>query len=321
MTNKTKALMEIKKETADIVLSKVQAFHNRKELDFPPDYSPANALKSAWLIIQETKDMSKRPALDVCTKASIANALLDMVIQGLNPSKKQAYFIVRGNKLCLTRSYFGSKSVALRVDKRLEDIHAEVIYDGDELVYSIKKGKKVVEDHKQKFSNIKLENIVGAYASAIDTNGDVVRSEIMTLEQIVKCWEKSQIKNLIGEDGKIKPGSVHDDFPDEMCKRTATNRLTKHIINSSSDSDLVIESVRRTDEIAVEAEADMEISDEANKGEVIDIGGSETGPEPEQDLDQETEPVEDIENESSDDISPEEAEKIQQKEMAEGPQF
>jgi len=266
---KTKALIEIKKETADLVLTKVQHFHNKGELDFPPDYSPANALKSAWLIIQETKDKNNKPALDVCTKASIANALLDMVIQGLNPAKAQCYFIVRGSKLCMDRSYFGTKAVALRVSPKLDEIYAEVVYAGDELEYRIERGRRIIENHTQKFSNVDDSKIVAAYAVAVDKEGEVVRSELMTMDQIKQAWKQSSMKP-INDDGTVKAGSAHAKFPGEMAKKTVTSRLAKHFINSSNDSDLIINSIKRTDDGGVEAEAQAEIEEFSNT-EVIDI--------------------------------------------------
>ena len=93
--------LAVRKETIDIVTARVREFQNKGELYFPSNYVPENALKSAWLTIQETEDKNRKPALEVCTKESIANALLSMVIQGLNPDKKQCYFIVYGNKLQL----------------------------------------------------------------------------------------------------------------------------------------------------------------------------------------------------------------------------
>ena len=81
----------------DTVLSKIKDFEEAGELKLPTNYSAANALKSAWLILQETKDRNDKPALVVCTKESVANALLDMVVQGLSPMKKQCYFIVYGS--------------------------------------------------------------------------------------------------------------------------------------------------------------------------------------------------------------------------------
>jgi len=269
----TKDLLVIKKETADIVLQKIKYFQQQKELDLPPNYSAPNALKSAWLILQETTDKDKRPVLSVCTKASIANALLDMVIQGLNPAKAQAYFIAYGKQLTLQRSYFGTKAVALRVAPELSDIYAEVIYKGDELEYRIEKGRRIIEKHSQKFANIDNSNIAGAYAVAIDKNGTVSRCELMTMDQLKQAWKQSKMKP-ISDDGSIKASSTHGKFTEEMAKKTVISRLAKHIINTSSDADLLLESVKRTDEHVIEIEANVEAEENANQ-EVIDIVGDE----------------------------------------------
>lgn len=267
--SESKDLMVIKKETADLVLAKVQRFQKHGELDMPPNYSPANALKSAWLILQNVVDRNKKPALSVCTKASIANALLDMVVQGLNPAKQQAYFIVHGNQLVLQRSYQGAKAVCLRVNKDLEDIYAEVVYQGDELEYRIDRGRRVIERHIQKLENIDDTRIIAAYAVAVGKDGEVKRSELMTMEQIKQSWKQSKM-NPVTEKGNIKSDSTHGKFTAEMAKKTVTNRLAKHIINASSDADLLIKSVLRTDDEAAEADAQAEIDEYAN-AEVIDI--------------------------------------------------
>ena len=269
-----KDVMVIKKETADLVLSKVQKFQKDGELDLPPNYSAANALKSAWLILQNVQDKNKQPALEVCTKPSIANALLEMVIQGLNPAKKQAYFVVFGKQLVLQRSYFGNKAICMRVDKSLGDIYAEVVYQGDNLEYSIKGGKRIIETHTQKLENIDDSKILAAYAVAVDKDGEVKRSELMTMDQLMAAWKQSKMYPVTDK-GDLKATSTHGKFTAEMAKKTVTNRLTKHIINSSSDSDLVINSVRRTDDEAAEAVVEEEISENANQGEVIDITPTE----------------------------------------------
>ena len=99
----------------DNVSKQIAAFQEQGRLQLPPNYSAQNALYSAWLTLQGVKDKNDRPALQVCTKESITNSLLDMVIQGLNPSRKQCYFIPYGNALTLQRSYFGTMGVTKRV--------------------------------------------------------------------------------------------------------------------------------------------------------------------------------------------------------------
>ncbi|CAC6131684.1 recombinase%2C phage RecT family protein [Staphylococcus aureus] len=80
------------KNVSDNVLNKVRVLESQGNLELPNDYSPSNAMKQAWLqISQDNKLMS-------CNDTSKANALLDMVTQGLNPAKNQCYFIPYGKK-------------------------------------------------------------------------------------------------------------------------------------------------------------------------------------------------------------------------------
>ena len=257
-----------RKETIDIVTARVREFQNKGELYFPSNYIPENALKSAWLTIQETEDKNKKPALEVCTKESIANALLSMVIQGLNPDKKQCYFIVYGNKLQLQRSYFGSMAVAKSVDADIEDIYGMVVYDGDEFEYEISKGKKIVTKHTQKIQNVKKENIVAAYACTLYKSGKE-NYVIMTIDEIKQAWKMSKMYP-VDDKGNIKGGSTHDKFMAEMCIKTVINRICKPIINSSSDSNIVAKFAAQTDAEFKELDVQEEIEENANK-QVIDV--------------------------------------------------
>jgi recombination protein RecT len=267
----TTELAILKKDAVDVVANKVREFLERGELHLPADYSPENAMKSAWLVLQETVDRDKKPALNVCTKDSIANALLDMVVQGLNPAKKQGYFIVYGNKLVFQRSYFGTMALAKRVDDTIQDVYAEVVYEGDTFRYRINRGKKEITEHEQALENVDSKKIRAAYCMIIDQDGQVRKTEIMTIDEIKQAWAQSQMKP-IDEKGNIKPGTTHDKFTAEMCKKTVINKACKPIINSSSDSYLFRRAVNRSSEIAAEVEAEEEIAANANK-ETIDIEG------------------------------------------------
>jgi recombination protein RecT len=263
-----KQQLTVKRETIDIVTAKVKEFQNKGELYFPANYSPENALKSAWLMLQEVVNMDKRPALEVCTKESIANALLSMTVQGLNPDKKQCYFIVYGSKLQMQRSYFGSIHVAKTVDENVFDVYGASIYEGDEFEYSIKHGKKTVTKHIQKFGDINKKNIIGAYATVVYVDG---REEavILTMDEIKQAWKQSKM-NPVDEKGQIKPGSTHDKFTADMAEKTAINKACKYIINASDDSSLLARFAKMTDSEISQAEAEEEIDQNANK-EYIDI--------------------------------------------------
>lgn len=264
----TSNLALIKSETIDVVTAKVKEFQNKGELYFPANYSPENALKSAWLMLQETVDRDNRPVLETCTKASIMNSLLSMVIQGLNPDKKQCYFIPYGKKLLCQRSYFGSMHVAKSVDPNIVDIYAKTVYEGDEFEYEIRHGKEVVTKHVQKLQNIDKNKIIGAYATIVYKDGREI-STVMTLEQIKQAWKQSHMKP-VDEKGNIKAGSTHDKFTADMCEKTAINKVCKFVINSSDDANIMARFAKQSDTEIAEAEAEEEIKQNANK-QVIDI--------------------------------------------------
>jgi recombination protein RecT len=238
-------------EITDVVLKKVNAFKEAGELAIPSGYEPGNALKSAMLILKETVDLNKRPVLEVCTTESIANSLLDMVVQGLTPMKKQCYFIAYGNKLLMQRSRFGDVALAKRLSG-ITGVTSIAIYEGDVFTYSVdtKTGVKEILKHEQKLENLG-GNVVGAYAMAF--NGpDVVRVEIMNIKQIHAAWNHGATKGN---------SPAHKNFSDEMACKTVEKRLCKHFINTSDDSYLISD-----EEIPTKGEITGNIVDEnANK--------------------------------------------------------
>jgi recombination protein RecT len=259
MSNNNLAL--VKKDVVDVVGKKVQEFVSRGELHLPPNYSVENAMKSAWLILQNTFDKDKKPVLQNCTKDSIANALLDMAVQGLNPAKKQGYFIAYGRQLTFQRSYFGTMAVTKRV-AGAKDIFAEIVYKGDEFEYTINRGNKVITKHVQRIENVDPNNIVAAYCTII-FDDERQFTDIMTWAEIQKAWSKSKMN-------PDKEGSTHKEFAQEMARKTVINRACKRYLNSSDDGSLLMQHVNRADEVAAEAEVEAEIEENANQ-ELIDI--------------------------------------------------
>ena len=131
------------KEIVTVVEERVAEYTKNGQLNSPPNYSAGNALTAAWLMIQNVESKEHKPALDVCTKDSVMFALLDMVVQGLNPVKKQGYFIVFGNRLVFMRSYFGTMHLCKEMTGAT-DIYAQCVYQGDEFEYKLQKCKKII---------------------------------------------------------------------------------------------------------------------------------------------------------------------------------
>jgi recombination protein RecT len=260
----------VKRTVIDVVAEKVNKFIENGELNLPKDYSVNNAIKSAWLILQSTVDKDSKPAMEICTRDSIANSLLDMVVQGLNPGKKQAYFIVYGKTLTCQRSYFGSMAVAKMVQPKIDDFAFAVVYEGDTFKYGIKNGKKIVTDHEQDIQNVDRKKIVAAYCIALDKEGNPFRTEIATFDEIKQAWRQSKM-NPFDDKGNVKDFSTHAKFTSEMALKTVINKCCKAIINSSSDCALLLDRINRNQDLADRAEAEAEIEEEANTGKVIEI--------------------------------------------------
>jgi len=258
-------LAVIRKDVVDVVASKIGQFIEKGEMHLPPDYSPHNAMKSAWLVLQETKtgkDTNYKPVLEHCTKDSIANALLNMVVQGLTPAKKQGYFIAYGKQLVFQRSYFGTAAVAKRTLGCL-DPWAEVVYEGDEFEYELRQNRKEITKHKQKLENIKPDKIRAAYCVIEFPDQRPTYTEIMTMEQIKKSWQMSKMNPTAND-------STHSKYPDQMAKRTVLNRACKLLINATADSDLLLDHFNRTDQAVAEHEIEAEAEQHSN-GDIIDV--------------------------------------------------
>lgn len=247
----------IEKDITGSVLTKITAFESNGELRLPKDYSAENALKSAWLVLQEVEDRNKRKALEVCSKESIANALLKMIVWGLSPLKGQGYFIVYGNELSFTPDYTGNILLAKRYGG-LKSIKANAIFEGDEFEFEVdaETGHRKIVTHKQTLDSIGSNKLKGAYAviELADGSRDV---EIMNLTQIMAAWQQGATKGA---------SPAHTKFPDQMAIKTVINRACKLLIRGSDDSVLYGEEDETRDPHSENVKS--EIRDRANKKEM-----------------------------------------------------
>lgn len=190
----------------------------------PADYQYVNAIKASMLVLQELKDKNGKPALEVCTQASIASALFEMAVKGLDASRKTCYFIVRGDKLCMNESYFGKALQVKRIYPNF-DPRPVVIHEGDEFVYEIdpKNGCKKLVKHTQSIENLD-KDFIGAYMYIPTADGgqDLY---IMSKKQILTAWSKSSSREQ----------TIHKQFSEKMVGKTLVNSGCNMIINSTPD--------------------------------------------------------------------------------------
>ena len=257
MTKQTTSLATTKEQTLTSVQNRIAELQEGG-FKLPSNYSPENALQSAWLMLQDVQTRDKKPALEACSKNSIAMSLFKMVQLGLNPAKNQCYFVPYGNDLVCMTSYFGQVLIAKRAG--LKDVKANLILEGDEFNYKIEAdGRKVITQHNQPFENFG-NAIIGAYCVVTLPDG-VQDTDIMTIDEIKQSWKQ-------GATNGNSP--AHKNFEGEMAKRTVTNRAIKMFVNSSDDAVLMDDDGPRM--TPTEAYVANKIEKEANKEELaIDV--------------------------------------------------
>ena len=191
-------------------------------LTFPKDYNYSNELMGAYLMLKETTDANKRPVLESCSQASIANTLMDMVTLGVSMQKKQCYPVAYGGKLQCQISVYGNTCIARRYG--LKTIDAMCIYEGDEFEYHIENARIVVDKHKQDFLHIDKDKIIGAYAIVTMEDGNQY-VELMSMDMIKQAWKQ-------GFGYKETGNGTHQKFTDQMAMKTVKNRALKYIIRT-----------------------------------------------------------------------------------------
>lgn len=221
-----KALKEIQEATVNAVMKQVAELQQTGGLVLPKDYNVNNALKSAWIYVQTIETRTKQKAIDVCTKLSICNCLLEMVIRGQHP-KKHCYFIPCGNSLEYWERYTG-KLLRAKRDTNIQEVVAQVVYEGDKLVYTVdENGYYQLVSHETAIENINPDKIKAAYAVVIYKDGSK-HLEIMTIDQIRKSWQQGAARGASG---------AHQNFTDQMCKKTVIARACKIELDSATDGE------------------------------------------------------------------------------------
>lgn len=248
------------------------------QLALPPGYAWQNALRGAWLHLQQLTvprgpDKGK-PMLQIATQASVANSLLDMVVQGLAVHNRQGYFILySGDQLQFQRSYFGSITVGRRV-LNLQHADAQVVYEGDTLQFTIDRGRYQITRHDSSLANMMTANIIAAYVVLAFDDSTLDRADLMTWDDIKASWSKSKTAQY--------DDSPHKTFAAEMAKRTVISRALKTLINSATDDHLLLAAWNRDadDEAGLQIEAHAETAntlplpvdiDDDDDAELVDV--------------------------------------------------
>ena len=253
------------KSVGDIVLARVSEMAEAG-FTLPADYNPTNAIKASMLVLQEIKDKNGKPALEVCTQASIQAALFKMLCYGENVANIQGYFVVYGNQLQYQESYFGK---VLRVRRIFPDWTPVpmIIHEGDSFEYAIdpNTGRKKVLKHEQKLENIDKPILGGyLYIPCADGGQDLY---VMTAKEIAAAHSKSR-----------GGGAVHKQFSTKMYSKTLVSSGCNYILNSTPSQSNIADN-------SDDPNAPETVQDYADAEEVVEVSELPDAP---QDVDTET---------------------------------
>ena len=249
-----------------------------KMFDIPENYSYKNAIQQARFLLNKPADSGKnqgKTIMEICTPQSILQSVMEMAQKGLNPDKKQCYFIPYGNTCQLSVSYQGNIALAKRSGEDIEDVLGYPVYADDQfdIEFDVTKGVLQVKNYKPDVTKWNKDKLIGAFAVVIGKDRNIKYTEYMTMEQIRAAWNM----------GFARGGSpAHKNFPDQMAIKTVKNRAVKSYINSSDDSELfrdeksmVYTDREFTQELSenanmLELETTFEEVKEVEKGETVD---------------------------------------------------
>lgn len=243
-----------------------------KVFDVPENYSYKNAIQQARYLLTKPADSGKNKGLaiiDICTPQSILQSVMEMAQKGLNPDKKQCYFIPYGNTCTLSISYQGNVALAKRGGEDIGEVYGYAVYKDDvlDLSFNPQRGVFEIESYQPDISKWTKPGITGAFAVITDRAGNVKYTEYMTMEQIKDAWNMGFAK---GE------SPAHKNFPDQQAIKTVKSRAVKSFVNTADDSEIVSseeKSITYTDRTLNE-----ELQSKANALELDTNMGQENSP-------------------------------------------
>lgn len=219
----------------DQAISQYTAMLENNQFDKPENYSYKNAIQQARYLLTKPIESGKNKGLsiiDVCTPQSILQSVMEMAQKGLNPDKKQCYFIPYGNTCTLSVSYQGNVALAKRNGQDIGDIYGYAVYADDEfeMGFDLKKGTMEIKNYVPHVDKWSKDKIIGAFAIITDKNGDVKYTEYMTMDQVRTAWS-------MGAANGNSP--AHKNFPDQQAIKTVKSRSVKSFVNTADDSEIV----------------------------------------------------------------------------------
>ena len=161
--------------------------------------------------------MNETPQLAKINSAQTIQGLLKGAYLGLDFLNRECYLIPYSGTVQFQTDYKGEVKFTKKYSiRKIQDIYAKVVRQGDEFTEEIVDGKPTIDFKPVPFNDAE---IIGAFAVVLYKDGGMAY-EVMSVKDI------NSVRNNYSKASQSK--AWKNSF-DEMCKKTVLRRLCKHI--------------------------------------------------------------------------------------------
>ena len=181
------------------------------EKALPKDFNQERFVQNCLAVMNETPQLAK------INPAQTIQGLLKGAYLGLDFLNRECYLIPYGTSVQFQTDYKGEIKFTKKYSiRKIKDIYAKVVRDGDEFVEEIIDGKPSIDFKPKPFNN---GEIVGAFAVVLYIDGGMA----------YETMSKDDINGVRNNYSKASQSKAWKNSYDEMCKKTVLRRLCKHI--------------------------------------------------------------------------------------------
>ncbi len=199
----TNQLVQVHQNLERLLKEKVKAL--------PRNFNQTRFLQNAMVVLQDVKGIEKAQPI------SIARTMLKGAFLGLDFFNKECYAIVYGDQVNFQTDYKGEIKLAKKYSlKKIHDIYAKLVREGDLFEESIQQGKQVINFKPKSFNDAK---IIGAFAVCLYDDGSM----------LYESMSEAEINHVRKTYSKMPDGKAWKDSFGEMSKKTVLRRLCKLI--------------------------------------------------------------------------------------------
>ena len=181
------------------------------ESALPKDFNRERFVQNCLAVMNETPQLAK------INPSQTIQGLLKGAYLGLDFLNRECYLIPYGNSVQFQTDYKGEVKFAKKYSTRkIKDIYAKVVRQGDEFVEEINDGNPSIDFKPIPFND---GDIIGAFAIVLYQDGGMAY-EVMSVKDINSVRQNYS---------KASQSKAWKNSFDEMCKKTVLRRLCKHV--------------------------------------------------------------------------------------------